>query len=428
MAKYTSLNRLNDTQIKNAKHKAASDKNSTDKNCLSDGGGLQLLLKADGKKLWEFRYISPSTKIRRKTSFGLYPTVTLADARRKLNEWQAKINQGIDPIDEKRHNENIEKNKIAEVKKKSEQTVGKIIDKWLDMIEAQVTPDYYKRTKALLYNNIIKYLGDRDIAEVEPMELVDVLKKKESEGYLDVTERIFGLCAQVWRYAVANRYAKHCITAEIDYKYVFKKHTPKNYPHITDENELRQLLLDIDRYWGGISVKYALEILPYVFVRPANIQLAKWADIDFEKKEWRIHISEMKVSKSEKEKDYSFVVPLSTQLIEILKELYKHNGDSDWLFAGITKSRPISNNTINMALKRLGYKDKVVAHGFRHTAATLMNEHKSDHGFDADVIEKQMAHKGKNKIRATYNHAEYLKERKQLMQWWADYLDCLKNS
>jgi integrase len=427
MAKLTSLNRLNDNQIKNAKYKSTVDKNSTDKNCLSDGGGLQLLLKPDGKKLWEFRYASPSIKTRRKTSFGLYPTVTLADARRRLNEWQAKINQGIDPIDQKRDIEKVEKNKIVEIEKKSEQTVCKIIDKWLEMIETQVTAEYHKRTKALLHNNVSKYIGDRDIAEVEPMELVDVLKKKESEGYLDVTERIFGLCAQVWRYAVANRYAKHCITADIDYKYVFKKHNSKNYPHITDPKELKILLNNIDDYWGGVSVKCALKLLPYVFVRPSNIRYAKWSDIDFEKNEWRIHISEMKVSRAIKENSNQyFIVPLPKQAIELLLALKQHNGAFQWIFAGTPPSQPISDGAINMALKRMGYADKVVAHGFRHTAATLMNEHKGEHGFDADVIEKQMAHKGKDKIRATYNHAEYLKERKQLMQWWADYLDDIR--
>lgn len=411
---------LNDTQILKAK---AKDKDYQ----LSDGKGLFLLVKTNGAKWWRFNYISPIDNKRKIISLGVYPDITLENARKLRDEARNKIANNIDISIERKETKQAIQETIKQEELQQTSTINAIVDSWLEFIQDQVTPDYHKRTKALLYNNIVSYIGTLNIADIEAMQLVEVVKKKEAEGYLDVTQRIWGLCGQIWKYAVANGKAKRNITADVDYKYVFKKHIQKNFEHYINANDLKALLTDINNYWGSPSVKYCLKLLPYVFVRPSNIRNAKWADIDFENKEWRIAMSEMKAPKAIKEnsKGY-FIVPLSNQVIEILKELQAINGQYDYLFTSNIVTRPISDGAINMALKRLGHN--VVGHGFRHTASTIMNENKSKHGFSSDVIEVQMAHKSKEKIRATYNHAQYLDDRKKLMQWWSDYLESLQEA
>jgi integrase len=171
-----------------------------------------------------------------------------------------------------------------------------------------------------------------------------------------------------------------------------------------------------------ISTKYALKLAPLVFVRPANIRFMEWGDIDLKKAIWKIPAEKMKAREPH-------IVPLSRQALEIIKEIQKFNGDYKFVFKSpISSSKPLSSNTLNLAIKRIGFADKMVSHGFRHTASTILHEHISEHGFHSEIIERQLAHAERNGVKAAYNHAEYLNERKELMQWWADFLDDIKNN
>jgi len=192
------------------------------------------------------------------------------------------------------------------------------------------------------------------------------------------------------------------------------------FKNITDPKELGELLRAIHDYQGDISTKYALKLAPLVFVRPANIRYAEWGEIDFEKAVWRIPANKMKMRTPH-------IVPLSRQALQILEEVRRFNGSYRYVFVSpVSTIKPLSENTLNMGLKRLGFGDKMVSHGFRHTASTMLHENISIHGFHSEIIERQMAHAERNGVKAAYNHAEYLPERTKLMQWWADYLDKLR--
>lgn len=296
-----------------------------------------------------------------------------------------------------------------------------MIDEWLHYLDAHVSAEYHRRVMRQLQNNIIPYLGDRPMDEIEHLELLEVVKKKETEGKLETAQRLLQYCGQIWKYAVTHGKAKHNIVADIDRKYALKKPISKNFPHITSEKELSTLLKDMDNYWGNTSVKYCLKLYPYLFVRPSELRLAEWSEFDFDKREWKVPTDRVgrKTGKLH-------VVPLPDQVVDILKELQALQGDFKHLFIGEPTSRAISDNSVRMALIRMGYKDVMTPHGFRHTASTLLNEHKKEHGFDGDVIEECLAHMDKNRIRGTYNHAKYYDERVELMQWWADFLEEVK--
>lgn len=193
----------------------------------------------------------------------------------------------------------------------------------------------------------------------------------------------------------------------------------KNFPHITDKKELAQLLKDIDNYHGSILVKIALQIAPHVFVRPTNLRVMEWSEINFEEKIWTIPAEKMKMKNAH-------IVPLTDKVVSLLKEaeLYKQ---SDYVFySPTTTKKPISDNSINQALQRIGYKDKMTGHGFRHTASTLLHEHIHIHKIPSEVIELQLAHTDKNQIRAVYNKAQFLDLRFELMNWWSNFLEDIK--
>lgn len=407
---------LTDTEIKSAK---PTDKDRT----LSDGNGLQLLIKNDGKKIWEVRYtVNGKSK---KTSIGLYPTVSLKDARLKRDEFKVKSTNGIDPIAEKREQkqQREEEAKIKEIEaERSLNTFEKISRDFFATLTTQHEPRYYSLKLARLENHIFPLIGSIPMENVTRLQIIECLERIKANGKAETAKRTLNIINQVYRYAVTHEIVPHNITADIDKRYVIGKIESKNFPTITDPKEIGKLLNAIDEYHGEFTVKCALKLAILTAQRPYNIRFAEWDEFDLIKNEWSISADKMKTKNPH-------VVPITTQLKAILDELAPHTKNrSQYLFPSLTSNtRPISENTLNQALRRLGYsKEEIVSHGFRAMFSTVANEHIDKHGYHTDVIERHLAHVEKNKVKGAYNRAEYWEQRVGLSQWWADYLDALK--
>ena len=270
---------------------------------------------------------------------------------------------------------------------------------------------------ARLEQHVFAFLGARPIALIEAPELLECLKKMEKKGILETARRVRSLCGRVFRYAIATGRAKHDIAAPLQGAIAAPK--VKSFAAITDPTKVGALLRAIDGYVGQPSTAYALRLAPLVFVRPGELRGAEWAEFDLNAAEWRIPAERMKM------KD-PHIVPLSTQAVAILRKLHEITGDGKLCFPGVrTPTRPISDNTLNAALRRLGYSGaEQTAHGFRSIASTLMN----DLDWNSDYIELQLAHQERDGSRRPYNRAKRLTGRRQMMQDWADYLDRLRGA
>ncbi len=255
-----------------------------------------------------------------------------------------------------------------------------------------------------------------NISEITPPELLAVLRRIELRGAVDQAHRVRSICSLVFRYAIATGRAERDTAADLRGALKTRVTTPR--AAITEPNEIKNLLRNIDDFSGTFIVKCGLQMLALTFVRPSELRLGEWAEVSFEEKLWRIPAKRMKMR-------LDHIVPLSSQALDILQELYELTGEGRLMFPGLRHGKPISDATFIAALRRMGYeKDEMCAHGFRSMASTLLNEQ----GYSADVVEKQLAHNPRDKIRGVYNRAEYLPERRKMMQEWADYLTALKNS
>ncbi|ALV64614.1 tyrosine-type recombinase/integrase [Campylobacter fetus] len=363
----------------------------------SDGRNLFIKVLPSNKKFFELEYKSPTTLKMRRLSLGEYPLISLADARDKANELRKQIKNGIDPL---------------EIKPKDKFIFRDVALEFLDI--KQTTN--LQREKRRLEIYIFPFIGGMDIREIKATDIIDVLKRIEKMDKMETLSRVFMLLNQIYKSAA---HITHNIIADINYRYIFKKQKKQNYPTITDPKEIRLLLQNIRGYKGSIQTKYALILSLYTAMRPFNIRNAKWDEIDFKNSLWVISANKMKMKRD-------FVLPLASQVINLLKE-YRGIVNNNFVFgSNIYKDRGMSENTINTALRRLGYeKNEIVAHGFRAMFSTQAHEHTSEHAQSSLIIERCLAHADANKIRAIYNRAENLNEMRILMQWWADFLDGL---
>jgi integrase len=388
---------LTDTRIRRTKAGATPTR-------ISDGDGLYLLVQPNGSTLWRFDYILQG---RRNTiSFGSYPEVPLALARQRRAEARAKVAAGIDPSRERQ-----------EARQAAEQvrTFGEVADEWLERQRHVLAPTTFEKASWMLKTLVGPWLGKRPIADIEPPELLTVLRRIEVRGKHETAHRTKQRCGQVFRYAIATGRAHRDPSADLR-----DALTPVRSEHraaITDPAQVGKLLNAIDAFDGTFVVRSALQLAPLVFVRPGELRRAEWSEINLEAAEWRIPAERMKMREAH-------IVPLATQALEILRELKPLTGHSRYVFPSIrTITRPMSDGTINAALRRLGYdSDQHVGHGFRAMASTLLNEM----GWPPDVIERQLAHAPRNKVRAAYNRAQHLAERRKMMQAWGDFLDSLR--
>jgi len=397
---------LTDTAIRKAKPADKARK-------LADGGGMYLLIKPDDGRYWRMDYRFGG---KRKTlALGVYPTVTLADARQRREDARRLLANGTDPGEVRA----AEKAAAAVAAALSVDTFEAAARHWLkkreasgDTAETTLVKDRW-RLETYLY----PVIGARPIAEITARELRDTLRPIEESGKQETASRVKITAGQVFRWAVLEGMAETDPTAPL--RGLFTTPTPTHRAALTDPAKIGELLRAIDRFTGRLTTLSALKLAPLTFVRPGELRKAEWSEFDLDGGIWRIPAASMKMKAAH-------LVPLSAQAVEVLRDLHPLTGSGVLVFPAIgTSGKPMSENTVNQALRRLGYaKDEMTGHGFRSMAATRLNEM----GWNADAIERQLAHAESNKVRAAYTHAaQYLDERTRMMQAWADYLDGLRH-
>lgn len=389
---------LTDTAIRNASSQEKQYK-------LSDERGLYLLVNKAGKY---FRFDYRFAKKRKTLALGVYPEVTLKEARKRRNEARQMIANGIDPGQHRKLAKAIQ----AE---QSENSFEAIAREWHLKFSSRWAASYANKIIRRFELYVFPWIGNRPITEITAPELLATLRRIESRGILETAHRTKQNCGQVFRYAVATGRAERDPSADLKGALAPAKH--ERMATITKPKKIGELLQAIDSYKGTFIAKYALMLAPLVFVRPGEFRQAEWSEIDLEAQEWRIPADKMKMK-------VPHIVPLAKQAVGILKEIQPLTGKGRYVFPSIrTNSRPMSENTVLAALRRMGYtKQEMTGHGFRAMASTVLHEQ----GWPSDVIERQLAHGERNRIKAAYNHAQHLPERRRMMQAWADYLDSLK--
>lgn len=386
------------SQLSKAEIKAAQPREKPYK--LYRGKGLYTLVTPDDRRWWRFRYRFQG---REKTlSLGVFPEVGIAEAEDRRDDFRRDLRGGIDPS----------------VKRRAERGAGgdtfrAVAEEWLANqrdLSADTTEQFRTRLKAYLYPKI----GNHRVDAIEPTDLLAALRTIEAKGRYDTAHRCRSLAGRVIRYAIATGRARRDPSADLRDALVSVR--TKHHAAITDPKDVGRLLNAIDGYAGFSSVMSALRLAPLVFLRPGELRGAEWSEIDLEAGEWRIPAARMKMKQDH-------IVPLSRQAVATLREQSAVSGRGRFAFPSLRgDSRCISDNTINAALRSLGYgKHEMTGHGFRTTASTLLHEL----GFNSDVIERQLAHGEQNKVKASYNRAAHLPERRRMMQAWADYLDKL---
>lgn len=390
---------LKDVTIKNAKPRDKAYK-------LADEKGLYLYIKPNGSKAWRLKYRFLGKE--KTLSIGLYPDVGLSEARNARDNARKQLADKIDPGLAKQ----VSKRSAKEA---SENSFEVIALEWYTKFSTKWSPSHGERILRRLEKDIFPWLGKRPIAEITAPELLSVLRRMESRGAIETAHRASQNCGQVFRYAIATGRAER--DPSHDLKGAIPPAKKKHHASIIKPSAIGELLRAIDGYQGHFITKCALRLAPLVFVRPGELRHAEWNEFNLATGEWRIPAEKMKMR-------VTHIVPLSTQAIAIIRELRALTGDGKYLFPSVRSSkRAMSENTVLAALRRLGYtSDEMTGHGFRSMASTLLNEQ----GWNPDAIERQLAHGERNTVRAAYNYAEYLPERKKMMQQWADYLDSLR--
>lgn len=379
---------LTDTQCKGFKPKDKEYK-------VADGDGLYLHIKPTGSKLWRLRVTINGKQTTK--SLGAYPAMSLKDVRLKRDGIKSSLANGINPF----------------MKKVEVLTFRGLASEYLKHRD-DLSETYARKQGIILERNFYPLFGNVQVDGIEASHLIEALKRMSDRGVTVLARKGGALLDRIFRYGVTLQYIKYNPMRDIDMNVLLKSHKVKNFSHITDPKEFGELLRLIDDYSGDHSTRVALMLAPYVFVRPANIRMAEWSEFDFEAKTWTIPADKMKMNRDH-------VVPLTDKMIEIIK-LNADNG-SKYLFPSAwSTSKPLSENTLNVALKRMGYAGIMTSHGFRHTASTMLHETSHIHGVSSDVIEVQMAHVDAS-VRGVYNKALYIEERVKLMEWWSGRVD-----
>lgn len=394
-------------KLSDAKVKAATVPEGKKQVRLSDGGGLYLQVSPMGK-YWRMNYRFGAKQ--KTLALGVYPQVSLKEAREKREASKKLLEQNIDPSQKKQADR-----RKAVVASKAVTFEG-IATEWISKRSVNWVESTIKNTQAKLDKHIFPWIGSLSIEEIEAQDILSLVQRVEKRGTIETAHRLKMLCSQIFRYGIALGLTKYDPT--IGLQGALAPIVVKHRATITEPREVVGLLRAIQGFEGTFVVQCALQITPYVFVRPGELRGAEWEEFDFDNSEWRIPAARMKMK-------VMHIVPLATQVLEILRELQPVTGSGRFVFPSIRNvSRPMSENTINASLRRIGYhKSEICAHGFRAMASTMLHEQ----GWDSDVIERQLAHKEGNAIKGAYNHARHLPERTKMMQHWADYLDQLRD-
>ena len=341
-------------------------------------------------------------------SLGTYPTIGLKEARERREDTKKILANGIDPSAQRQ----AIKASITSIDQDSFEVVTR---EWFDKHVVNLAPSYSKKVRSLFERQIFPVLGAKPIAEVEPTDVLSAARHVEQTGAIETAHRLIQICGQVFRYAIATGRTKYDVSTGLHA--ALPKVNVKHMATLTDKKRIGQLLRAIDAYGGFFPVRCALKLAPLLFVRPGELQKAEWAEFDLPAAEWRLPASKMKMRQRH-------IVPLSRQALSVLAELQAYTGNGQFLFPSIrTTTKPIALESMLVAIRSMGFtQDEMTMHGFRGMASTLLNEM----GYNRDWIERQLAHGERDHVRAAYNYAEHLPERRQMMQEWADYLDEMK--
>lgn len=389
---------LTDTALRNAKPGARQVK-------LFDALGLFLIVAPAGGKWWRLKYRFEGRE--KLLSLGTYPDVSLKQARLKRDAARGQLANGIDPGANR---------KAARAAQADDQADGfeVVAREWFGKFAPVWSAGHADKIIRRLERDVFPWLGKKPIGGITAPELLQALRRVENRGAVETSHRALQNCSQIFRYAIATGRATRDPAADL--RGAIPPSKGKHHASITEPQAIGELLRTIAGYQGSFITKCALRLAPLVFVRPGELRKAEWLEFNLETAEWRIPAARMKMRAQH-------IVPLSTQAIGILRELQPLTGRGRYVFPGArTNGRPMSENTVNAALRRLGYaSEQMTGHGFRSMASTLLNEQ----GWHRDAIERQLAHAERDTVRAAYNYAEHLPERRRMMQAWADFLDGL---
>lgn len=407
---------LTNTAIKNAKAKEKPYK-------LADRDGLYLFikpLKNDGVgKYWRFDY---RFNDKRKTlSIGKYPLISLKAARERLLDAKRLLEEGINPSTYKQMQRSQQQENYAN-------TFEAVATEWYLSRKDTWSDNHSHRVISYLKRDVFPWIGSHPINSLDAGSLVPIIERVASRGAVNAAKRVKGFMQQVFSYAVVKKKLPFNPAKSIELSLILPPRVTKHYASITDPVKVGELMRSIDGYSGSFVVRCALKLSSLVMLRPKELRQAEWSEIDFDTATWAIPVKRMKAVKHIKEanlEEHQHIVPLSQQALSVLKELYPLTGRWKYVFPSARgKSRCMSENAVRVALRTMGYSNEdMTPHGFRHMASTLLNESGK---WNPDAIERQLAHKDKNVIRRSYNHAQYLTERREMLQYWADYLDQLK--
>jgi integrase len=415
------MNNLKDITIKNAKPKEKDY-------VLTDGNGLQIVIKSNNKKLWEFIYKSPTTLKRRKTTNSYYPQTTLSNARKWRDNNIDLLNNGIDPIDKKRDDE-------VQSKLNDNSNFILIADEWLVYEAKRTTPQTHKRKKAILLNDSYPFFKNKSINDINHQDIIKVLemrlkktihkssiKAKQNNG-IETANKLFNYIDTIFKFAITKGLCKYNPFNDIIKDLIIPKAKTVHNPKLTETTDIKKLVNDVYNYQGHYSTINALKFALHIPLRADNLVNLRWSYINFEEASITIPRELMKV-KNHNLPD--FKVPLSDEVIKILKEQYELTNFQDFVFLS-NAGKPINSNTPNGALKRMGYQDKQTLHGFRGVFRSLIDTHQKEHNLDYEVKRRFLDHHDENKVERAYNHrAEYFKQMKPLVKWWSEYLESLK--
>lgn len=372
---------------------------------LADGGGLYLLVNPNGTKYWRLKYrVAGKEKL---LAVGVYPSVTLADARVRREDAKRVLAAGGDPGQEKLEEKRA---KVMAVTNSFE----KLAREWHEHKCPTWSKGYADDILEYLRKDIFPYIGKRAITDIKPMDMLAVLRKMEQRGVLDKLKKTRQACRQIFTYAVITGRAEH--NPVVDLASALKTPKQKHFPHLMAD-QLGEFLRALADYSGSRVTQNATRLLMLTGVRTVELRAAEWAEVDLDLSLWQIPPERMKMRRPH-------IVPLSEQALAIMAEMQSISGMGKYIFPGRNDAgKPMSEASINQVIKRIGYDGKATGHGFRHTMSTILHEQ----GYNTAWIETQLAHVDKNSIRGTYNHAQYLDGRREMLQWYADYLDALVN-
>ncbi len=398
---------LSDKEVNAAKPKEKMYK-------LFDGGGLYMEVPPEQSKRWRIKYRFEG---REKTlSLGTYPDVSLKSARTKREKIKQLLDEGIDPSQIRKE----QKEQKVQAQEESENTFERSATLYIEHLRPNRQEKYWEGVESAFKRLIYPIIGNKNINDVNAKDIIEVLNHIQNRGTIETAHRQFTQISSIFKYAVSHGFAERNPCSDMDKSHVLKKVQTQHYATITDNEQIGKLLYDINKYSGAYTVRMALKFAPYAAVRPYNLRYARWKDIDFQSKIWRIPAEEMKTK-------IEHLIPLTDTMLNILNEIKNFSGDGEYIFPSDKHpDRPFSDTTFNKALTRMGYDSSIlVTHGFRAMFSTVANERS---GFRSEVIEVQLAHKIGNSVSRAYNRSQYIEERKELMRWWSDYLDQQKRN